>query len=128
MAFTGITATEAEIDQKMGAGVDTNYTDVMKTAALLHAEGSLNATCRYNWSDYFVAGTPNTDVLGIITEVTASLVAIEGLKYNLLGLAGTGITRIETEDRINILRDTVLRNMSILRDKEVQKFMEGQSA
>ena len=123
MAFTGITATEAEIDQRIGSGADTNYTDTMKTAALLAAESTVNAVCRYNYSDKYA--TMNVDVRYIITEVTASLVAIEGIKYNMLGLAGTAINRIEAEDRVNILRDAVLRNLSILRDKRVQEFING---
>ena len=123
MAFTGITATEAEIDQRIGSGADTNYTDVMKTAALLAAESTLNAICRYNYSDKYT--TLNVDVKYIITEVTASLVAIEGIKYNMLGLAGAAFSRIEAEDRVNILRDAILRNLSILRDKKTQDFING---
>lgn len=123
MAFTGITATEAEIDQRIGSGKDTNYTDTMKTAALLAAESTLNAVTRYNWSDDYA--TMNVDVRYIITEVTASLVAIEGIKYNMLGLAGTAISRIESEDRVNILRDAILRNLSILRDKKTQEFIQN---
>lgn len=123
MVFSGITATAAEIIQKCGAGYDTQYTDVMMTAGLLHAESVLNATTQYNWSDWY-ADSPNVDVKYIITEVTASLVAIEAIKYNFLGLSDTGFTRIEAEDMVNVLRDGVLRNMAILRDKDVQKFMQ----
>lgn len=122
MAFTGITATEAEIDQKSGAGVDTNFTDTMKTQSLLMAEGQLNAVCTFNFSDAY--STLNVDVKHMVTEVTASLVAIDAIKYNMLGVTDTGFTRIEAEDMINVLRDSVLRNMAILRDKDVQKFME----
>jgi len=116
MAFTGITATEAEIDQKTGANVSASYTDVMKTQALLQAECTLNCATRYNWSDAY-AGL-NVDVKYIITDVTASLVAIEAIKYDLYS---TGLS--VGESMINVLRDAALRGISILKLKEVQTFM-----
>ena len=123
MAFTGITATENEIDYKIGAGADTGFTDVMKTQELLQAESYVNVMTGYNWSDWY-ATTPNVDVKYIITEATASLVGIQGIKYNFLGLAGTGITRIEAEDRINVLFHRVDQIIKILNQTGTQKFMQ----
>lgn len=118
MAFTGITATEAEIDQKSGANVSTSYTDTMKTQALLQAESYCNVATRYNWSDWY-AGAPNVDVKYIITEVTASLVAIEAIKYDMSGYTSRG----EATDMITVLRDAILRNVQILRDIKSQTYM-----
>ena len=124
MAFTGITATEAEIDQKSGAGVDTNYTDTMKTQALLQAESFINNTSRYNWSDNY--GTLNVDVKHAITQVTASLVAIEAIKYNMKGEAGTGFsTLIEAEDMINTLWAIASLYINLFRDQKVVDFMKN---
>jgi len=120
MAFTGITATEAEIDQKSGANVSASYTDTMKTAALLHAESTLNAMTRYNWSDWY-ATAPNVDIKYIITEATASLVAIEAIKYDLSGFTSRG----EAESMIIVLRDNFMRAVSILRDIKTRTFILG---
>ena len=118
MAFTGITATEDHIDEKMGAEVDTDFTDTMKTQELLMAESILNAVTEFNWSDWY-ATSPNVDIKYIVTDTTASIVAIEGIKYNM----STYESRDEAESMIVVLRDKVLRNIGILRDKNVQTFI-----
>ena len=118
MAYTGIMTTEAEIDQKTGAGVSAAFTDVMKTAATLQAESTVNVVCRYNFSDAVTAGL-NADVKGILSDIVSSLVAIEAISYTLSGFT----SRIEAEDKINVLRDASLRGLSILRDKKQQEFM-----
>lgn len=123
MAFVGITCTEAEIDQKTGAGLDTNYTDVMKTQRLLQAESWLNVETGVNYSDAF-AGL-DVDVKYIITNITASLVAVEAIKYNFLGLAGTALSRIESEDRISVLYFEIDFFMQTLKAIGSQKFMDG---
>ena len=97
MAFTGIMTTEAEIDQKSGAGVSASYTDTMKTAKLLQVESFINVLTRTNFSDSFA--TLNVDVKGILSEASSSLVAIEAIKYDMSGYT----TRIEAEDMINLL-------------------------
>ena len=81
MAFTGITATEAEIDQKSGANVSTAFTDTMKTQSLLQAESFLNSETTRNWSDAF-SGL-NTDVKFIITSFTASWVATDAINFDI---------------------------------------------
>lgn len=109
--------TEAEIDQRSGAGVSASYTNTMKTAATLSAESTVNTMCRYNFSDNYA--TLNTDVKYILTDIVASLVAIQAICYDLSGYT----TRIEAEDLINVLRDAALRGLSILRDKKAQDFL-----
>ena len=123
MAFTGIMCTEAEIDQRSGSGIDTNYTDVMKTAACLAAESSVNDAARYNFSDDYA--TINADVKYLLTDIVASIVAIQAITYNMKGLAGTAFTLREAENRVNILRDAVLRGFSILRGKKFQDFINA---
>lgn len=120
MAFTGIMTTEAEIDQKMGAGASSSFTDVMKTASTLQAESIVNVTTRYNFSDVFASGM-NTDYKYILSDIVSGLVAIEGISYDFTGYP----SRIVAEDKINVLRDAVLRNLSIIRDKKQQDFMVG---
>jgi len=119
MAFTGITATEAQIDQKTGANVDTNFTDTMKTQALLQAESFVNAATLHNWSDEYT--TLDSDVKYIVTEATASLTAIEAILYNTLGYP----TLEETENMINVLFTKAMKAIEILRDTKTQTFMIG---
>ena len=118
MAYTGIMTTEEEIDQKAGAGVSAAFTDVMKTASTLQAESMVNNAARYNFSDAF-AGL-NADVKGILSDIVSAAVAIEAISYDMGGF--TDLT--EAESKINILRDSMLRNLSILRDKKVEDFMK----
>ena len=116
MAFSGITATEAEIDQKTGANVSTSYTDTMKTQKLLQAESSLNIITKFNWSDWY-ALNPDVDLKYMITETTASMVAIEAIKYDMSGYTSRG----EAEDMITVLRDIINRNIQILKIIENKK-------
>ncbi len=119
MAFTGIMATEAEIDQRSGADVSTAFTDTMKTAALLAAESTVNNVVRFNFSDNY--STLNADVKYILTDVAASLVAIQAISYDM----STYPSRTIAEDMISTLRDAALRGLSILRDKKRETFING---
>ncbi len=121
MAFTGITATEAEIDQKSGANAASTYTDTMKTQALLMAESVLNSMTRFNWSDWW-ATTPNVDVKYIVTDTTASMVAIEAIRYDM----EQWISITEAEAMIVDLTNNYMRNISILRDIKTQTFIFGE--
>lgn len=118
MAFTGITAIEAEIDQKSGANVSALFTDTMKTASLLQAENFLNSATTKNWSDAF--GTLDVDVKSLITAYTASWVAIDAINYD-----PDAIGRSTATLRLNVLRDIMQRSLKILEDKNInQPFME----
>jgi len=119
MAYVGIFCTEAEIDQRTGANVSASFTAVMKTAAALAMESTINVYCRYNFSDNFA--TLNADVKYILSDIAASLIAIQAIAYDMSGYT----SRTEAEDMINILRDAVLRGLSILRDKKQQDFINA---
>ena len=116
MAFTGITATEAEIDQKSGANASTSYTDVMKTAALLHAESLLNSICQFNFSDAY--GTLNADVKYAVTEYTASSVAREVISYD-----PDAIGRSTSVLKINVLTDNMNKAVKELKEKDTTAWM-----
>ena len=117
MAFTGITATEAEIDQKTGADVNTAYTDTMKTQALLQAESVLNSTTRINWSDWY-ATAPNIDFKSIVTLYTASYVAKEAINYDIDAFGAA-----TAETMLDVLSDNMAKALKVLSDKSVQKFV-----
>jgi len=63
----------------------------------------------------------NADVKNILKEVTSCLCAINVIMWDMSGYN----SRTEAEDMINVLRDTALRDLSILRDKKNQDFMTG---
>lgn len=119
MAFTGITATEAEIDQKLGENVTSAFTDTMKTQALLMAESVLNVMTRKNWSDDF-AGL-NVDVKSIVTDATTAFVAIEGIRFNMEEFIPTSVA----DAMITNLREAFVRDVGILRDIKSQEFTDA---
>ena len=114
-----IMTTEAEIEQKSGAGVNAAFDTTMMTASNLRAESMVNTMSRFNFSDTYAA--LNVDVKGLLSDICSSFVAIEAITYDMSGYT----SRLEAEDMINVLRDGMLRNLSILRDKKIQDFING---
>ena len=119
MVATFIMTTEAECKQKAGANVSPDFTDAMYTAAGLQGESMINVFCRYNFSDVYA--TLNDDVKYIISDVVSSFCAIQAITYDMSGYS----SRTAAENMINIYRDSMLRGMSILRDKKHQDFING---
>ena len=111
--------TEAEIQQKSGANVNVAFDTTMMTASNLRAESIINCVCKNNFSDSFA--TDNIDVKQILSDFCSSFVAIEAISYDMSGYT----SRIEAEDMINVLRDGMLRSMSILRNQNVVTFING---
>ena len=121
MAVTSIMTTEGEIDQKLGANVSTSFTETMKNAAVLQGESLVNGIARFNFSDWF-AGSPNVDVKALLSDIVSSFVAMQGISYDMSGFT----SRFEAETMLDVLRDGMLRNISILRDKKTQDFITGE--
>ena len=119
MAYTGIMTTEAVIDQKTGAGVSASFTDVMKTAATLQGESLVNDVARYNFSDDYAA--LNADVKHLLDDIVSSFVAIQGISYDMSGYTNP----TEAVNMINILRDGMNRNLSVLKEQKVKDFING---
>lgn len=116
MAFTGITATEAQIDQKSGVNVNALFTDTMKTVSLLFWENSLNAETEFNWSDAF--GSLNADVKGAVTAYTASGVAMEAINYDI-DAHGRGTANM----MVNVLLNIMDAAMKTLKESNKRSFM-----
>lgn len=118
MVDTGIFATTAEIGYKAGAGASaTSKAEAYTNSYIAQAESTINVMCRYNFSDNYAS--LNADVKNILKQVASDLAAIYVIQYDMSGFA----SRTEAEDMINILRDSALRGMSLLRDKKAQDFM-----
>lgn len=120
MADTGIFATTAEIQRKAGANAsETSKAEAYTNDFIAQAESTINSMCRYNFSDNY--STLNADTKQILKQVASDLAAIYVIQYDMSGYT----SRTEAEDMINILRDSALRGLSILRDKKTQDFING---
>lgn len=86
---------------------------------IVQAESDINNAVRFNFTDVY--GTLNNDVKKTLEGAASDLAAINCVAYDLSEYN----SRVEAEDIINILRDSALRRMSILRDKKQEDFIRG---
>ena len=120
MSDEGLFATTAEIQRKAGANASaTSKAEAYTNDFVAQAESFINVATRHNWSDDY-SGL-NVDTRDILKEVASNLAAIYVISFDMSGFT----SRIEAEDMINVLRDSGLRALSILRDKKNETFMEG---
>jgi hypothetical protein len=113
---------------KAGAGISSQITSGVKTIDgttyiidgwINEAECIINSVCRYNFIDNY--GNLNIDVKYILRDLSSAMAAINCITYDMSGYTNLR----EAENIINVLRDGVLRNLSILKDKKVQDFING---
>ncbi len=124
MTHDGIYATSAECIGKLGDNyASTEIIEARINELSLQAEGLINGACLKVFAADSTAFTalPST-TKGLLAEVASNFVGIYGLTFKPTGEDGA-MSRIEFEDRINILRDGVLRGLSILRDSKTQEFL-----
>lgn len=81
----------------------------------IQAHGTVDAMTTKDFSGAALADIPQ----GIVESITSRLIAVDLIKDDM----SVYTDQIEAEDMINIHRDIILRNSSILRDKETQRFM-----
>lgn len=120
MANAGQFAQDADILLRVG----TNASATVKAAGwfdtiILDVEAVINVFTRFDWSAADAATAITATKRKILIDTGAALAAIQGIIWDMSGYT----TRTEAEDMINVLRDTALRNMSILRDKKNQTFL-----
>lgn len=119
MAHEGIFATSDEILVRAGENYDTSITEARINDLAAQSESIINCVSRYNFSDGYAA--LNADVKRLLSSCSAAFCAIHIIAFNMAGFE----SRIEAEDMINVQRDSFLRDLSLLRDKKVQDFMNG---
>jgi len=120
MADTGIFATTAEVQRKVGANASsTSNVEAYINDFMTQVESFINGWCRYNFSDDY-SGL-NVDVKGLLKEAASNLAAIYVIQYDMSGFT----SRQEAESMITILRDRAMAALSILRDKKTQDFMNN---
>lgn len=113
---TFCTTTQAE--NKAGANASSAGKNLAEEF-IEQAESTINTSCRYNFTANF--SDLNSNVKKILEETASNLAAIYIISYDMTGYN----QRIMAEDLINVLRDAALRNISILRDKKAQTFIEN---
>lgn len=111
-----ITST-AECDQKAGANVSPLFTTTMQDNAEIRGIAQLQILTRYMWADNIPA---NVDIKAALSDYLSSFVAIEAITYDMSGYT----SRAEAESMITILRDGMLRNLSLLRDQKSETFIK----
>ena len=75
---------------------------------------------RFNWTDKFTSGL-NADVKGILTETGAAWCAMIVIQSDMGGFT----SRAEAQTMLDVLRDLVTTNISILRDIKTQTFINN---
>jgi hypothetical protein len=121
MADTGIYATSLEIINAAGAKANAvSISEEGTNQFIAMAEGEINAVCRKVFAaDQAAFAALPAGGKKILSSTAANLAAIRCIEYDMSGFT----TSTEAEDMINILRDTAIRNMAILRDDKVQRFI-----
>ena len=122
MADAGQFAKDADILLRVGAGASST----VKAAGwfdsiVVDMEAVINVLTRKDWKAIDNDSTLSASVRGILVDTAASLAAIQGVTFDMSGYT----SRIEAEDKINVLRDSANRNMAILRDMKQKDFMKN---
>lgn len=120
MADTGIFATTAEVIRKAGANASsTSAAEAYINDYMTQVESEINAYTQYNWSDAY-SGL-NVDVKGLLKEAASNLAAIYVIEYDPSGFQNLA----EAELMVNILHTRAKECLELLKDQEVQVFMNG---
>jgi len=104
---------------KAGAGISGAAILGNWDSLINQAESYINVMTRYNYIDNF-AGL-NADVKLILEEAASNLAAIYAINYDYSGIT----TRIEAEDRINVLWARLQQCLSLLKDQQSDTYIKG---
>ena len=120
MVDTGIFATTAEVQRKVGANASaTSNAEAYINQFMTEAESFINITCGVNYSDTY-SGL-NADVKGILKECASSLAAIYVINYDMSGYT----SRQEALVMINILWGRVSECLKLLKEKKNTDFINA---
>lgn len=120
MADTGIFATTAEVQRKVGANASTTANaEAYINQFMTEAESLINAATRYNWSDVY--STLNVDVKGLLKMAASAKAAMMVISYDMSNF----FTMTEAQTRLNVLAFEYEEAIKKLNDQEVRKFISG---
>lgn len=118
MADTGIFATTAEVQRKVGANASaTSNAEAYINQFMTEAEALINSTIIFNFSDTY--SSLNVDVQGILKMAAAAWAAIGVIRFDMSGFT----SRQEALVMINSLLHEYNTCIRELKDKETQTFM-----
>ena len=121
MTHDAVYATLLEYSYKCGANVNAaTQAEAFVNSYLQQAEAIINGACRKVFAvDAAAFAALPVTTRQILTGVATDIAAIFAIIYDMSGFT----SRVEGEDMINVLRDSALRGLSILRDKKTQDFL-----
>jgi len=120
MAHTGIFATADECKDAMGAHASAAaIAEAFINRACAISESVINVMTRYNWSDTYAA--LNADVKKILADASASYVGMIGVMHDSSGY----FSGEETTNILNLNRDRFTRSVQILKDINMQDFVNS---
>lgn len=120
MADTGIFATTAEVQRKVGAGASaTSNTEAYINQYMAEAESLINATTRVNWSDIYAS--LNTDLKEILKMAASAKAAMMVIQYDMRGYT----TLAEAQTMLDVLRDEFNTAIVELKDAKVRDFVNA---
>lgn len=102
-----------------GSGVSATIPEGAFNQWISGAISYINVETTKNWSDNY--SSLNGEVRALLDETAASIAAPHAVKYDMSGYSN----RVEAETILDVLKDTVTRNIKVLKDKNTnQAFME----
>jgi len=117
MADTGIFATTAEVQRKVGANASaTSNVEAYINQYMTEAESQINVETNHNWSDAYTG--LDADVKGILKMAASNLAAIFVIEYDM---GAIGIS--EAQARIDVLRDWYVQAIKLLRERKAADFI-----
>ena len=117
MADTGIFATTAEVQRKVGVNASAvSNVEAYINQYMTEAESYINAVTSYNWSDAYA--TLNADVREILKMAASCLAAMDVLNYD-----SSGLSNRDFETRIDILDYKANKAIQELKQNDTRAFM-----
>lgn len=121
MAHEGVYVLLIEYAARCGKSVSADtQVEAWANQAIIGAEAVINCVCRVQFATT-AAAFAALPAAGreLLMETASCLAAVTAIIYDM----SLFTSRVEAEDMINVLRDAALRNLAILRDKKVQRFI-----
>lgn len=111
-----VLTTEAEIQQKSGAGVSVAFDTTCMENAELRAIAMIGVLSRYHWHDNLPT---DVGIHEFLSDIVSSLVAIEAIHYDMSGYPSPQ----EALNMMTMLDRGIMRNLSILREAKSKNFI-----
>ena len=120
MADFGIFTKNSSIAARAGVNVNSTSVSIAETDKyVLQVEAEINCEQLFNWSDAYAAGL-DADVQGILEGLGSDKCAMKVINSDM-----SGMSLLEAQTRLDVLRDSADRAQKLLKDDNVRKFIEG---